>query len=152
MLSILGSCKSPKATTLTLASLRNEAHMQMALTQTCKASQETSSPTAQHAHTHKCHNLFYSANEKMVSLSSKNAENSQFKQINKKKGEKKKPEPSPMLWCCLREACPAWLKETNLNKLGTPLFSFQLIQQRRRFSDSLRVNELALKESFKEPC
>lgn len=66
----------------------------------------------------------------MVSLSSKNAENK-----IKGGGEKKTSEPSQMLCCCLREACLAWLKATNLNKLGTPLFSFQLIQ-RRRFSDS----------------
>lgn len=47
--------------------------------------------------------------------------------------------------CCL-----AWLKATNLNKLGMPVFSpADTVPALFRF---LRVNELALKESFKEPC
>lgn len=49
-----------------------------------------------------------------------------------------------------QNCCLAWLNATNLNKLGMPVFSpADTVPALFRF---LRVNELALKESFKEPC
>lgn len=89
------------------------------------------------------HKHAYMAGKKNPSIPIQTREN----EVKKLKGggNKNKNLQKPSQNCCL-----AWLNATNLNKLGMPVFSpADTVPALFRF---FRVNELALKESFKEPC
>lgn len=74
-------------------------------------------------------------------------------EVKKLKGGKNKNKNLQKPGCIAisnQNRCLAWLNATNLNKLGMPVFSLaDTVPVLFRF---LHVNELALKESFKEPC